>query len=47
MTCVSQLRDKYLKWWKRDMVGRIFKPEEAEVITNIPLSPMLPEDKLV
>jgi hypothetical protein len=44
---VSSLINKDLKQWNSPLIASIFLPEEAEVITNIPLSQSLPRDWLI
>jgi ribonuclease HI len=44
---VSNLIDKDLKQWNSSLIASIFLPEEAEIITNIPLSQSLPRDRLI
>jgi hypothetical protein len=39
---VASLIDPLSKSWKLDLIQRVFKDEEALVVANIPLSPMLP-----
>jgi hypothetical protein len=44
---VSSLIDKDLKQWNNALITSIFLPEEVSAITNIPLSPFLPRDRLI
>jgi hypothetical protein len=43
---VERLIDKEQSGWNSTLVRSIFSPEEAEVIRNIPLSPLYPLDRL-
>lgn len=44
---VSSLIDQDTKQWNRTLIAEIFYPEEAAAITNIPLSPLQPRDRLI
>jgi hypothetical protein len=44
---VEALIDKDSKWWNVPLIQATFNPEEARVITSIPLSPNLPPDRLI
>jgi ribonuclease HI len=44
---VSNLIDKDLKQWNSPLIASIILLEEAEIITNIPLSQSLPRDRLI
>jgi hypothetical protein len=44
---VGDLIDQRLGGWKSDLLHEVFRPEEAKVIENIPLSPCLPPDRLI
>jgi hypothetical protein len=44
---VSELIDQDQGCWKRDLLNKVFLPEEARVIANIPLSPFLPQDRQI
>jgi hypothetical protein len=44
---VEELIDKDSKWWNVSLIQDTFNPEEARVITSIPLSPNLPPDRLI
>jgi hypothetical protein len=35
------------KCWKIDLIKEVFSEDEAQVISNIPLSPLLPQDRLI
>jgi len=41
---VAELINTETQGWKVDLIRAIFGEEEATVIINIPLSPMLPRD---
>jgi hypothetical protein len=43
-TCVFDLIDQTTRRWNVAFITEEFKQEEAEVIMNIPLSPLLPKD---
>jgi hypothetical protein len=44
---VAELIDSEMKWWNTTLIQAVFSEEEAKVITNIPLSPVLPKDRLL
>ena len=44
---VCSLIDQDLKIWNNSIIDTLFFSEEASVISNIPLSPFLPRDRLV
>jgi hypothetical protein len=44
---VSSLINHTSKNWNEDLLKEVFIEEEAKVIANIPLSPLLPEDRLI
>jgi ribosomal protein L37AE/L43A len=44
---VSALIDWDTKKWNRSLIEQYFLEEEREIILNIPLSPLLPKDKLI
>jgi hypothetical protein len=44
---VADLIDSDLKDWNVDLIKVVFVEEEAKVIINIPLSPCLPNDRLI
>ena len=46
-TQVSDLIDSSSASWKVSVIDVLFLPHEAELIKSIPLSPRLPEDKLI
>jgi len=43
----ADLIDKDLKCWNEPLIHSIFCPEEAKVISSIPLNPSLPSDRLI
>lgn len=44
---VCELRDQDTKSWKRDLVFSVFNQFEVQQIINIPISLILPEDKII
>jgi hypothetical protein len=44
---VAELIDPEVKWWNTALIKSVFSEEEAKVIINIPLSPVLPRDRLL
>lgn len=44
---VCCLIDQDTKQWNSSFISEHFFPEEANAITNIPLSPLLPKDRLI
>jgi len=44
---VADLINVETQCWKADLIRSVFEEEEAKVIINIPLSPMLPSDRLI
>jgi hypothetical protein len=44
---VADLIDEELGSWKVNLFQEIFSKEEAKIISNIPLSPLLPRDELI
>jgi hypothetical protein len=44
---VSALIDRDTKKWNRSLIEQHFLEEEREIILNIPLSPLLPRDRLI
>jgi len=44
---VEKLIDKEQSGWNSTLVRHIFSPDEAEVILNIPLSPLYPADRII
>jgi hypothetical protein len=44
---VSELIDRDTKKWNRSLIEQHFLEEERETILNIPLSPLLPRDRLI
>lgn len=46
-TRVAEFIDQDTKGWNGDLIDRTFMEEEAMVIKNIPLSPLLPMDRLI
>jgi hypothetical protein len=46
-TYVAELIDEEQWSWKVNLLQEVFSEEEAKIISNIPLSPLLPKDKLI
>jgi hypothetical protein len=46
-TRVCDLMDRDLGGWNTSLISTIFSEAEAAVIQNIPISPLLPRDKLI
>jgi len=44
---VADLIDQDLKGWKVDLLKVVFSEDEAKVISNILLSPLLPQNRLI
>jgi hypothetical protein len=44
---VASIINPISKNWNVALLKEVFTEEEAQVIANIPLSPLLPEDKLI
>jgi hypothetical protein len=44
---VASLINRTSKNWNEELLKEVFIEEEAKVIANIPLSPLLPEDRLI
>jgi hypothetical protein len=44
---VAELIDEEQGSWKVNLLKEVFSEEEAKIIFNIPLSPLLPQDKLI
>jgi hypothetical protein len=44
---LSDLIDMEERQWNRPLISSLFLPEEAAAIFNIPLSPLLPKDRLL
>lgn len=44
---VTSLINHSSKNWNEDLLKEVFYEEEAKVIANIPLSPLLPEDRMI
>jgi hypothetical protein len=41
---VASLKDQGTKGWNLDLIKKVFSEDEGHAISNIPLSPLLPQD---
>jgi hypothetical protein len=44
---VSELIDHITRWWNFPFIHSVFRPDEANVITSLALSPLLREDRRI